>query len=76
MVGKKYENEGIAKHGAKMVMAVSAAWRSNVFASESVISILLEYPLDLIASPSAVFGNELQTIINFPIMPTIKTSNP
>lgn len=24
MVGKKYENEGIAKHGAKMVMAVSA----------------------------------------------------
>lgn len=25
MVGKKYENEGIAKHGAKMVMAVSNA---------------------------------------------------
>lgn len=25
MVGKKYENEGIAKHGAKMVMAVSLA---------------------------------------------------
>jgi 3-methylcrotonyl-CoA carboxylase beta subunit len=25
MVGKKYENEGIAKHGAKMVMAVSTA---------------------------------------------------
>lgn len=25
MVGKKYENEGIAKHGAKMVMAVSCA---------------------------------------------------
>ena len=23
MVGKHYENEGIAKHGAKMVMAVS-----------------------------------------------------
>ena len=25
MVGKKYENEGIAKHGAKMVMAVANA---------------------------------------------------
>ena len=25
MVGKKYENEGIAKHGAKLVMAVSNA---------------------------------------------------
>ncbi|MDX1669300.1 MAG: carboxyl transferase domain-containing protein [Limnobacter sp.] len=25
MVGKKYENEGIARHGAKMVMAVSCA---------------------------------------------------
>ena len=25
MVGKKYENEGIAKHGAKLVMAVSTA---------------------------------------------------
>ncbi len=25
MIGKKYENEGIAKHGAKMVMAVSNA---------------------------------------------------
>lgn len=25
MVGRKYENEGIAKHGAKMVMAVSTA---------------------------------------------------
>ena len=25
MVGKKYEAEGIAKHGAKMVMAVSCA---------------------------------------------------
>jgi 3-methylcrotonyl-CoA carboxylase beta subunit len=25
MVGRKYENEGIAKHGAKMVMAVSNA---------------------------------------------------
>jgi 3-methylcrotonyl-CoA carboxylase beta subunit len=25
MVGKKYENEGIAKHGAKMVMAVACA---------------------------------------------------
>ena len=25
MVGKKYENEGIAKNGAKLVMAVSCA---------------------------------------------------
>ncbi|MCB0343735.1 MAG: methylcrotonoyl-CoA carboxylase [Bdellovibrionales bacterium] len=26
MVGKQYENEGIAKHGAKLVTAVSTAW--------------------------------------------------
>ena len=30
MVGKKYENEGIARHGAKMVTAVACAKRAEI----------------------------------------------
>ena len=54
MVGKKYEQEGIAKHGAKMVMAVSNACvpRFTVIIGRSMVLVIMECADELISPGS------------------------